>query len=78
MKCPLEEIPYLLRLTHAMCDYTIQGRTIRNKHILLIDTEHRNFPRRALIVGLSRATHGQVVHVADNEAEFLGREWGVK
>ena len=78
IEVPIGEIPYLLRLTHAMCYYTIQGRTIRNKHILLIDTEHRNFSRRALIVGLSRATHGQVVHVADNETEVLGREWGVK
>ena len=78
IEVPIEEIPYLLRLTHAMCYYTIRGRTIRNKRILLIDTEHRNFSRRALIVGLSRATHGQVAHVADNETEVLGREWGVK
>ena len=78
IEVPIGEIPYLLRLTHAMCYYTIQGRTIRNKRILLIGTERRNSSRRALIVGLSRATHGQVVTVADNEAEFLGREWGVK
>ena len=78
IEVPLVEIPYLLRLTHAMCYDTIQGRTIRDKHILLIDTEHPNFSRRALIVGLSRATHGQVVHIADNEADILGREWSVK
>ena len=78
IEVPLDEIPYLLRLTHAMCYYTIQGRTIKDRRILLIDTEHPNFSRRALIVGLSRATHGQVVHVADNEAEILGREWSVK
>ena len=72
---PIEEIPYLLRLTHAMCYYTIQGRIIRNKHILLIDTDHPHFSRRALIVGLSRVTHSNDVHVADNELEILGREW---
>ena len=63
IEVPLGEIPYLLRLTHAMCYYTIQGRTIKNKHIQLIDTEHPNFSRRSLIVGLSRATHGEHVHV---------------
>ena len=73
IEVPLEEIPYLLRLTHAMCYYTIQGRTLKDKKILLIDTEHPNFSHRALIVGLSRATHGQAVHVADNEADILGR-----
>ena len=75
IEVPLEDIPYLLRLTHAMCDYTIQGRTFRDKHILLIDTDHPNFAHKALILGLSRATRGQVAHVADNEAEILGREW---
>ena len=78
IEVPIGEIPYLLRLTHAMCYYTIQGRTINDKPILLIDTEHPHFSRRALIVGLSRATHGQVVHVADNENEILGREWSPK
>ena len=43
--------------------------------IALIDTEYPNFSRRVLIVGLSRATNGQVVHVADNEVEILGRAW---
>ena len=47
-------------------------------HILLIDTDHPNFSRRALIVGLSQATHRKIVHVADNEAEILGTERSVK
>ena len=76
IEVPLQEIPYLLRLTHCMCYYTIQGRTIRDKHILLIDTEHPNFSRRALIVGLSRATHGQDVHAG--ESDILGSEWSGK
>ena len=72
IEVPLGEIPYLLRLTHAMCYYTIQGRTIRNKHIQLIDTEHPNFSRRSLIVGLSRATHGEYVHV-EMESQINGQ-----
>ena len=67
IEVPLGEIPYLLGLTHAMCYYTIQGRTIRDKHIQLIDTDHPNFSRRALIVGLSRAAHCQDVHVGESE-----------
>ena len=78
IEVPLEEIPYLLRLTHAMCYYTIQGRTIRDRHILLFDTGHPHFSRRTLIVGLSRATHGKNVHVVTDETEILGREWNLK
>ena len=75
IEVPIEEIPYLLRLTHAMCYYTVQGRTIKDRRIMLIDTDHPHFSRRALIVGLSRATHSKVSHVAGNEVELLGREW---
>ena len=75
IEVPIEEIPYLLRLTHAMCYYTVQGRTIKDRRIMLIDTDHPHFSRRALIVGLSRATHSNAVHVADSEVEILAREW---
>ena len=70
---PLADVPAVLRLTHAMCYYTVQGRTLRG-HTLLLDTCHPQFSRRALIVGLSRATHGDHVHVAtDDDARiFLG------
>jgi len=73
----LEDVPTLMRLTHAMCYYTVQGRTLRD-HTLLLDTSHNNFSRRALIVGLSRADHGDLVHVAtdEEEAQFMGgRRW---
>ena len=63
MTLPVLEVPRLLRLTHAMCYFTVQGRTIRDKHILLADTDHRHFSTRSLIVGMSRATHGKFVHV---------------
>ena len=37
--------------------------------MLLVDAEHPFFQRRSLIVGLSRATHGDLVHVANKEDE---------
>ena len=71
---PLADVPAVLRLTHAMCYYTVQGRTLRG-HTVLLDTENPKFSRRALIVGLSRATHGSQVHLCtEKDAElFLGR-----
>ena len=76
----LDDVPTLMRLTHAICYYTVQGRTLRD-HTLLLDTSHNNFSRRALIVGLSRADHGKFVHVAtdEEEAQFMGgRRWVVQ
>ena len=69
IKVPYQNLPMLLRLTHAMCYFTVQGRTLRNKRVLLVDTEHSFFQRRSLIVGLSRATHASLVHVASEEDE---------
>ena len=60
-----------LRLAHAMCYYTCQGRTVRDHHIVLLDTTHEHFSVRALIVGLSRATHGSWLHIGDEESEAL-------
>ena len=69
-----EDVCGQLRMTHSMCYYTVQGRTIKSRHILLLDTSHPHFTTRALIVGLSRASHGDFVHVGDGETEqtFLG------
>ena len=74
VEVPKEDVCSQLRMTHAMCYYTVQGRTIAGRHILLLDTTHPHFTTRALIVGLSRATHGDFVHVGDGETEqaFLG------
>ena len=63
---PLDDVAHVLRLTHAMCYYTVQGRTVRS-HMVLLDTDHRHFSRRALIVGLSRATNGRLVHIPTEE-----------
>ena len=68
---PLTDVPAVLCMTHAMCYYTVHGRTLRG-NIVLLDTSNKHFSRRALIVGLSRATHGDHVHVAtDEEAKIF-------
>ncbi|MDP7069440.1 MAG: hypothetical protein QF815_02835, partial [Candidatus Peribacteraceae bacterium] len=53
-----------LRLPYARCYYTVQGKTYRETHVILLDTSHKFFDMRKLIVGMSRATHGKYVHVA--------------
>ena len=53
-----------LRLPYAGCYYTVQGKTYRDTHVVLLDTSHKRFDMRKLIVGMSRTTHGQYVHVA--------------
>ena len=58
-----------LRLPYARCYYTVQGKTYRDKHILLLDTSHKRIGMRKLSVGMSRATHGKYVHVASEEVE---------
>ena len=60
-----------LRMAHAQCYYTCQGRTVRDRHIVLLDTKHQHFSVRALVVGLSRATHGRWLHVGDDQSEAL-------
>ena len=68
---PWDEVCAQLRLCHALCYYTCQGRTVRDRHILLLDTTHTHLSVRALIVGLSRATHGRWLHVGDEQSEAL-------
>ena len=70
-RVPLDEVCAQLRLAHAMCYYTVQGRTVRDRHIMLLDIEHTHFSVGALIVGLSRATHGNWLHVGDSDSEAL-------
>ena len=64
------EASMYLRLTYALTYASIQGRTIRNKNICLLDTHHRRFfTTRHLIVGVSRATHGRYVHIPTETQE---------
>ena len=67
---PLADLPAVMRLTHAMCYYTVQGRSLRD-HSLLLHTADKEFCRRALIVGLSKATNGDFVHVASSQDAIL-------
>ena len=63
-----------VRMPYARCYYTVQGKTYRDTHVVLLDTSHKHFDMRKLIVGMSRATHGQYVHVATgiDEKRMLG------
>ena len=65
-RVPLDQACTQLRLCHAMCYYTCQGRMVRDRHIVLLDTRHKHFSVRALIVDLSRATHGHYLHAGDD------------
>ena len=59
-----------LRMTHAFCYYSVQGATLRNKHVALFDTTRKGlFTLRHLITGMSRATHGQYVHILSKGQE---------
>ena len=66
---PLVDVCSQLRLTHAVCYYTCQGRTVKDRHIVLLDTDHPHFSTRSLIVGLSRATEGKYLHIGDEKSE---------
>jgi hypothetical protein len=68
---PIEEACAQLRPAHAMCYYSVQGRTIRDRHVVLLDTDNKHMSVRALIVGLSRVTHGTFVHIGDSQSESL-------
>ena len=65
----LEETSRWLRLSYAVCYYSIQGRTIKNRSILLLDTGHMYYTVRNLIVGISRASRGSQVMIPSRECE---------
>ena len=67
---PLAEVCTQLRPAHALCYYTAQGRSI-SRPMVLLDTSHQHFSVRALIVGLSRATHGDLLHIGDDVSDGL-------
>ena len=49
-----EDVARKCRLAYARCYYTVQGETCRDKHRLLLDTSHKHFDMRELIVGKAR------------------------
>ena len=64
-----EQAAATLRLTHALVYANVQGRTIRDKRVVLLDTHHRCFTMRHLIAGMSRVTHGSNLHIPQVEQE---------
>ena len=52
-----------LRLPYAATYYTVQGRTLKGRHIVLEDTNNVHFTMRNLIVGMSRGTDETLVHI---------------
>jgi hypothetical protein len=76
VKLSRENVSKWLRPTFARCYGSIQGCTMEKQHILLIDTRAsrggtRHFTLRHLIVGVSRATHQDFVHIASAEDEAM-------
>jgi len=64
----------LLRPQHALVYASIQGRTMRDKHIALMDLGHQHMTMRDLITAMSRPTHGQFLHFVSEQqqAKLLG------
>ena len=52
----------ILRLQHALCDASIQGRTFRDTHIVLLDLDNPNVSMRDIITAMSRPTSGRYLH----------------
>ena len=75
VKIPIEAVCSQLRPTHAMCYYTMQGRTVKNRHMVLLDTDNQHFCVRSLIVGLSRVEKGSFLHIGDSTSQglFVGK-----
>ena len=53
-----------MRLQHALCYYTCEGKTFRDGLCVLYDTSDKYFSRRHLIVGISRCGEGCDVQIA--------------
>ena len=65
LELPLREASDNLTLCYAAVYQSCQGRTLRNMHVLLMDTQHVHFSLRHLYVGASRVTSGQYLHIVD-------------
>ena len=59
----LKKAAEMLRLQHALCYASIQGRTFRDTHIVLLDVDSRNVTMRDLITAMSRPTNGRYLHI---------------
>jgi len=75
----LEDAASLMRPTHCLVYYTAQGRTLRDKNVLLLDVTARYFTLRHFIVGVSRATAGARLSIATakQQEELMRQETAV-
>ena len=64
-----KEVSKYLRPQHALVYASIQGRTLRDQHMALLDWRKPTLTVRHLIVAMSRATHGKFVHVLNEDEE---------
>ena len=58
-----------LRLACCRTYANLQGVTLRDEHLLLIDTRHRHMCRRKLYVAVSRVTAGKYLHIPSEGQE---------
>ena len=68
-KLKYDEVMEMLRLQHALVHASVQGRTMRNEHIGILDCFTPNFTVRNMIVAMSRATHGNFVHIFSSKQQ---------
>ena len=75
----LEDVASLMRPTDCLVYYTAQGRTLRDKNVLLLDVNARYFTLRHFIVGVSRATAGARLSIASvqQQDELMRQETAV-
>jgi len=66
-----------MRPTHCLVYYTAQGRTFRNRTLLMLDVSARFFTLRHFIVGVSRVTSGEKylrIASAQQQEELMRQE----
>ena len=65
-----------MRPTHCLVYYTAQGRTLKDKSVLLLDTTNKFFTLRHFTVGASRATSGTLLAIATprQQTDMLNQE----
>ena len=69
-----------MRPTLCLVYYTAQGRTLRDKNVLLLDVTARYFTLRHFIVGVSRATAAGArlsIATAKQQEELMRQETAV-
>ncbi len=60
---PHDKAALKMRLQHALCYYTAQGRTLRDGLVLCKDTKHPAFSKRHLITGIGRVGESSLMQV---------------